>query len=122
MNTFQGTQPVSNIITAPDVVDNQNLKILLIDSTVEDLLESQLLISGSPLAVDLYLYGSQSQDNEWLEQVVEICDAILINYDIPGHRLIKQALRTDPRTRILGSGQSAVEHIARIINERKDTI
>lgn len=129
MNISQKTENASHIITPPDYLDNDNLKVLLVDVDPDDLVQMQLLVSGVDLGVDLYLFGDRHEDSGWLDRVSAQADSILINLDDPDHRLLKKALLADPKTFHIGQAPdetrqvaSAVEYLARLINERKQSI
>lgn len=118
MNTSQEIEPISNIVTAPDFVDNSNLKVLLFDISAQDLLQAEMVISSAPIGVDLYVYGSQSSETGWLDRVSSKMDLIVLGFG-DSHRLVRQALTQSCRTAHLGPTGSVVEHLVRLINERK---
>lgn len=118
----------SNIITPPDYLANDSLKVLLFDIGIRELVEAHSLLSGIDFDVDLYIYGEHSNDVEWIELVLPKMDSVLIVLDNKNHMELKERLLELKKTVYVGIGESettaknvgsVTEHLAQVINERK---
>lgn len=68
-----------NIISAPDHIDRTSTKFLLLDISMDELIEVKDTFSNFDMNIDFYIYGSYSNDIKWLSKVVEIVDYIIVN-------------------------------------------
>lgn len=119
MNILPDLRPTSNIITQPDFLDNKNLKILLLDITLDQILESQYLIDAANVGVDLYVHSSGSANNVWLERILPCMDRVVVDQATRGHVLLQQlTVKID----VIEHGNSSLlEKLARILDERKNS-
>ena len=69
----------SNIITPPDVLDNKNHTVVMIDATAEEVKYLTNWLSTANKSYDIYLYRWDMDNILWLEQVSSLADAIIIN-------------------------------------------
>lgn len=68
-----------NIISAPDHLDRVSTKFLLLDISMEELMQVKDTFSNFDMNIDFYIYGSFSDDIRWLSKVVETVDYIIVN-------------------------------------------
>ena len=69
----------SNFITPPDFVDDPKHTVTVIDATTSDVELLGKMCQGSDITYNMYLYRSEMNNDEWLQQAIEKSDAVIIN-------------------------------------------
>lgn len=69
----------SNIITPPDSPTEQYHSVLLIDPEWSELEDLTLFLKTSSTSYNVYLYKEEMQDEEWLDKIVKVADAVIVN-------------------------------------------
>lgn len=69
----------SNLITPPDIVDNGLHSVTLIDPEQSDVDAVIQFCQRSEMPFNVYVYTPNMENVEWLEQAIDICDAIIVN-------------------------------------------
>ena len=83
----------SRFITYPSTVEaNTNHKVVLIDATVQELIELERFLQTSDKNFDVYLYEGPTGDLEWLNSVVDNDTLILIN-DVSKVKITPDSIR-----------------------------
>ena len=70
---------VSNLITPPDVLDNQLHSVLLVDPEQTELDIIIKFCQYSEQAFNVYVYTPNMDATQWLNRVAEISDAVIVN-------------------------------------------
>ncbi len=71
-------QTESRFITFPDIEPKQEHIILIVDGTDRELNAVEEFCQTSNDIFDIYLYFAEDDDLQWLSQVAEIADDILV--------------------------------------------
>lgn len=71
------------IITPPDQVWNENISVLLLDYDWDSVGQLIMPLSGSPKLLNIYVYQELDQNPEWLLNVANASDIIVINMEKP---------------------------------------
>ena len=74
----------SNFITPPDFVDEKLHTVTVVDATPEEIEILGRMCQGSDEMFNIYLYRSEMNNTNWLEQAVERSDAVVVNTNTVG--------------------------------------
>lgn len=92
--TKQIKKGYSNFITPPDVIDpkENSVVITIIDANWPDVEALAVWAQSSPVTFDVYLYHHLNNDLSWLDRVVGLSNAVLINTDVNEFSLYKDLM------------------------------
>ena len=71
----------SNFITPPDFVDETLHTVTVIDAASEEVELLGRMCEYSDESYNIYLYRSEMHNDEWLQQAVDLSDAVIVNTD-----------------------------------------
>ena len=74
----------SNVITPPDIIDNELHTFLVINASLDDVDLITRACESSFECYNIYLYAAEMQDESWLKKVLSKAESIIINSDLPG--------------------------------------
>lgn len=118
----------TNFITPPDIVDDPNHNILLIDVSPDDVETLAFLCAGHNEAFNVYLFNFEMPDQSWLTKVAEFADAIVVNTNETALSPLKDVLAMLPKSYYYGPKNFAnndqkhstvLEYFINRANERK---
>lgn len=69
----------SNLVTPPDVVNNGLHSVLLVDPEQADVDAVVRFCQYSDKAFNVYVYTPNMDNHDWLNQAVDVSDAIIVN-------------------------------------------
>lgn len=69
----------SNLVTPPDIVDNQLHSVLLIEPEQQDLDAVIKFCQYSDQFFNIYVYTPNMDQTTWLDRVVAVSDTVIIN-------------------------------------------
>ena len=69
----------SNLVTPPDVVNNGLHSVLLVDPEQADVDAVVRFCQYSDKAFNVYVYTPNMDNQDWLNQAVDVSDAIIVN-------------------------------------------
>lgn len=73
---------VSNLITFPDILDNSLHTVTIVDAFEDEIDLVVKMCEHSDDYYNIYVFNSNQDNNlPWLEKVVDISDAVIINLD-----------------------------------------
>lgn len=70
---------VSNLVTPPDLLDNESHSVLLVDPEQADLDAVIRFCQHTDQTFDVYVYTPNMNNRAWLDQAATVCDAIVVN-------------------------------------------
>jgi sugar/nucleoside kinase (ribokinase family) len=70
---------VSNLVTPPDLVNNDLCSVLLVDPEQPELDAVVRFCQYADRAFNVYVYTPNMNNREWLDQAVAVCDAVVVN-------------------------------------------
>lgn len=73
-----------NVITAPDILHNQNKNILLVNPSTEVRNDFQKYLENVGTSINVYLYDPQTEEETdigWLLAIAKICDTVILDLD-----------------------------------------
>lgn len=70
---------VSNLVTPPDIVNNDLQSVVLVEPEQLDLDAVINFCRHSPRAFNVYVYTPNMNNTHWLERAVEASDAVIVN-------------------------------------------
>ena len=92
-----------NIISAPDRLQRDSLKFLLLDISMEELMDVKHTFSNFDMDMDFYIYGSYSSDLKWLSKTIEQSDHIIVNNtQLTEHFDLKSELLSNKKAQQVG--------------------
>lgn len=91
----------SNFITPPDYIEEDKHTVLLIDATAEDVQRLALLCKEGTADFNIYLYQT-GDDADWLNQVIDRSNAIIVNTFADENSELKEFLQLQPHTYFYG--------------------
>ncbi len=71
----------SNLITPPDIVLEKNINVLLINAETNDVYMVSKILEQVDKDYNVYVYSSGMNQVNWLSQVIELADAVIVNAD-----------------------------------------
>ncbi len=71
----------SNLITPPDIVSEKNINVLLINAETNDVYMVSKILEQVDKDYNVYVYSSGMSQVDWLNQVIDLADAIIVNAD-----------------------------------------
>jgi len=69
----------SNLVTPPDIVDNELNSVLLVDPEQVDVDAAISFCQHSDVAFNIYVYTHNMDNLDWLGKAVNACNAAIIN-------------------------------------------
>ena len=102
----------TNFVTYPDLVNNKNHSVLIIDANLDDVETLARLCQSYYQAVNVYFYQAEQNQTEWLTQVATQVDAIIVNTVVNQLSSMKNLLIDLPKTYWYGTdaGQTSRQH------------
>jgi hypothetical protein len=85
---------ISNFITPPDFVDDDQHTITIIDADPVDVETLAVLCAGNDESFNIYLYKSEMMNLTWLDSAVERSHVVIINTDANDLSAYKDKLST----------------------------
>jgi len=75
----EAEEVVTNIITPPDFVDNENHTVVLVDPSADELDHLSEFFRNARFSYNVYVYRNGMNDIDWLNQAIAKSDAFLVN-------------------------------------------
>jgi hypothetical protein len=69
----------SNLVTPPDIVTDNSLSVLLVDTDQSDLDAVVRFCQYADQVYNVYVYTPNMDNITWLQQAVDACDTVIVN-------------------------------------------
>ena len=113
----------SNFVTPPDFVQEAKHSVLLIDATQDEVQNLAYFCKTVPVYFNIYLFHTGMADTEWLAEVRDQVDAVVVNTVPTEFSMVKDVIAELPKAWHYGEKtirnskklQDAVEYFAKYV-------